>query len=413
MAVTPTSYEQYLLEMVNWARANPTAQANQLDIDLNEDLQAGTISPSPKAPLAFNGILIDAARQHSDWMLANDTFSHTGAGGSSAGDRIENAGYDPSWWGENIAMGYTFGTIDLEEGVAGSHDGLFKSSGHRTNLMQEEFHEIGLGVRTGEFNIQGFDYNTWMITQKFGQSTSGPFLTGVVYDDQNQNNFYNVGEGLGGAVITAEGTNGVFETETWASGGYSLELQPGSYTVTVSYDGRTFEADVDIGSNNVKLDAIWADMEIAVPNVVDGAIYRFYNEETGVHFLTKSSDERDMIINSMPTFQYEGVAFTTSASQDDGIAIYRFYNPETRAHFYTADEGERDTVLNEWPVFQYEGIAFYAHEDGGADMQGVHRLYNSESGAHFYTADTDEVQNVINEWPVFQYEGIAYYVDVA
>ena len=33
------------------------------------------------------GTLIDAADAHSTWMLATDTFSHTGANGSSAGDR--------------------------------------------------------------------------------------------------------------------------------------------------------------------------------------------------------------------------------------------------------------------------------------------------------------------------------------
>ena len=414
MSVTPTAYEQYLLELVNWARANPTAQANFLGIDLNQNLPAGTISPSAKAPLAFNGLLIDAARQHSDWMLANNTFSHTGIGGSSARDRIEASGYQPGWSGENIAWRGTTGTLNLEESVYQSHNGLFVSSGHRTNLLHEEFKEIGIGVRTGEFTTSdGRSFNAGMITQKFGQSTDGPFLTGVVFDDRDQSGFYTVGEGLGGAAITARGTGGVFETATWGSGGYTLELQPGTYAVTVSYGGRTLEANVNIGTSNIKLDAIWADMKVAVPDVVEGAIYRFYNEETGVHFLTTSSDERDTIINSMPTFQYEGVAFTTSASQGDGMAIYRFYNPETRAHFYTADPNERDLVQTEWPVFQYEGVAFHAYQDGGAGKQGVHRLYNSESGAHFYTADTSEAQDALTNWSAFRYEGIAYYVDMA
>ena len=149
MSVTPTAYEQYLLELVNWARANPTAQASALGISLNEDLPAGTISPSPKAPLAFNGLLIDAARQHSDWMLANDTFSHTGVSGSSPGDRIDAIGYNPTMWGENIAMNRFVGTHHLEADVTSLHEGLFESAGHRTNLLHEGFSEIGLGVRTG------------------------------------------------------------------------------------------------------------------------------------------------------------------------------------------------------------------------------------------------------------------------
>ena len=93
-AVGPSDYEQYLLELVNRGRANPTAEAARYGIDLNEGLAPGTISSDPKQPLALNLNLIDAARGHSQWMLDNDVFSHTGAGGSSPGDRMTAAGYD-------------------------------------------------------------------------------------------------------------------------------------------------------------------------------------------------------------------------------------------------------------------------------------------------------------------------------
>jgi hypothetical protein len=35
MTIQPTVYEQYLLELINWARANPAAQAAKLGITLN------------------------------------------------------------------------------------------------------------------------------------------------------------------------------------------------------------------------------------------------------------------------------------------------------------------------------------------------------------------------------------------
>ena len=40
----PTAYEQYFLELVNRARANPGGEAARLGIDLNQGLAAGTIS---------------------------------------------------------------------------------------------------------------------------------------------------------------------------------------------------------------------------------------------------------------------------------------------------------------------------------------------------------------------------------
>ena len=68
----PTAEEQYLLELVNRARQNPTAEAQLYGISLNEGLSPGTISETPKPPLAFNLNLIDAAREHSQWMLDTD-----------------------------------------------------------------------------------------------------------------------------------------------------------------------------------------------------------------------------------------------------------------------------------------------------------------------------------------------------
>jgi serralysin len=52
-------------------------------------------------------------------MLATNTFSHQGDGGSSAGERMAAAGYDftGSWtWGENLAWYGTTGTVDLARG---------------------------------------------------------------------------------------------------------------------------------------------------------------------------------------------------------------------------------------------------------------------------------------------------------
>ena len=153
--------------------------------------------------------------------------------------------------------------------------------------------------------------------------------------------------------------------------------------------------------------------EIELPEVVEGGVYRFFNEATGVHFMTTSSDERDMIINSMPTFRYEGVAFTTSAEPDDGLAVFRFFNAETGAHFYTASEAERDTILSQLPAFSFEGVAFHAFEDAAADRQAVYRFYNTETGTHFYTASDNERDDVMSGLPSFTFEGVAYYVDFA
>lgn len=254
----PSANEQYMLELVNRARANPNAEAAQYGIGLNQGLPSGTISGSSKQPLAFNLDLIDSSRDHSQWMLNTDTFSHTGAGGSSAGERMRAAGYDftGSWtWGENISWRGTTGTPNVTAYVGTQHEGLFKSSGHRRNILNDAFKEIGIGVRTGGFQA----YNAVMATQNFAKSGSSTFLTGVAFDDGvTDDDFYTVGEGLGDIQVkaTRQSDNAVFNTQTYDSGGYQIALAPGTYDVAFSGGGlsQVVNKTVTVDTKNVKLD---------------------------------------------------------------------------------------------------------------------------------------------------------------
>ncbi|HHI81607.1 MAG TPA: CAP domain-containing protein, partial [Rhizobiales bacterium] len=147
-----TDREQLMLELVNRARLDPAGEAARYGIDLNDGLPPGTISADAKQPLAMNPLLVDAALGHSQWMIDNDVFSHTGAGGSSPGDRMSSAGYSftGSWsWGENISWQGTTGTPDLTAYVYSQHESLFKSSGHRENIENDYFREVGIGQISG------------------------------------------------------------------------------------------------------------------------------------------------------------------------------------------------------------------------------------------------------------------------
>ena len=169
----PTAFEQYFLELVNRARLDPAAEAARLGIGLNDGLAAGTITTAAKAPLAFNPLLIDAAEAHSAWMLATDTFSHTGANGSSPGDRMAAAGYafGGSWsWGENISIRWGGTQAITPAAIDAFHDGLFRSPGHRTNIENAGFREIGIGVQAGEY--QGS--NGLTATEDFARSGTRP-----------------------------------------------------------------------------------------------------------------------------------------------------------------------------------------------------------------------------------------------
>jgi uncharacterized protein YkwD len=265
----PTNFDQYLLELVNRGRANPTAEASRYGINLNQGLAAGTISTAPKQPLAFSPALIASSRGHSQWMIDTNTFSHIGQGGSSPNQRMTAAGYSfgaPSAWAENLGWRGTTGTFSTIEYVNQIHKGLFLSPLHRVNQMHASFREFGTGVVSGKFLHQGTNYNALMVTEDFAVSGTSVFLTGVVYDDNlvSANGFYTPGEGLGGVTVTAiRNSDGQsFSTQTWASGGYTLPLNSGTYTVTVSGGalGVTLvKNNVSVENQNVKVDFTRAD----------------------------------------------------------------------------------------------------------------------------------------------------------
>lgn len=250
----PTAHEQYVLEMVNRARLDPLAEAARYGIDLNAGLAPGTLDGAARQPLAFNPLLIDAARGHSDWIIATDTFSHTGAGGSSPGARMQAAGYSftGSWsWGENIALrsgSIGAGTAEL------LHEQLFESAGHRVNLLNGFFREAGFGLAQGDY--KGF--GATVLTENFARSGSSVFLLGVTFDDADGDRFYDPGEGLGGVSLSLRNiaTGAVTQGSTWSAGGYQLALAPGSYEVTFSGGGLAAPVlrSVTIGASNVKLD---------------------------------------------------------------------------------------------------------------------------------------------------------------
>ena len=277
----PTAQDQYMLELINRSRLDPDAEAARYGIDLNEGLSAGTISNNPKQPLAFNLDLFEAAEGHSQYMLDNNIFSHTGEGGSNSSERMQNAGYtftNPSGSGENIAFVGMTGTPNFTSFVKQNHANLFideniPGRGHRVNLMNASFREIGISSLQGQFTSSRGTFNAVMSTQNFAYSAaSGPFLTGVAYTDAvTDDDFYTVGEGLGGITVTAVDTtnsSNTFTTTTLPAGGYQIDLLPNrTYEVTftgdLDGDGQGNDSaiyTVTIAFENIKLDVVSDDL---------------------------------------------------------------------------------------------------------------------------------------------------------
>ncbi|MGL4487910.1 MAG: hypothetical protein ACRCU5_00505, partial [Rhizobiaceae bacterium] len=92
------SHEQYLLELINRARLDPSAELARYNAavasgifddspmtGLNDGLAPGTISTAAIQPLAVNENLNTAATGHSLHMLTVDQFNHSGIGNGDIG----------------------------------------------------------------------------------------------------------------------------------------------------------------------------------------------------------------------------------------------------------------------------------------------------------------------------------------
>ena len=145
-------------------------------------------------------------------------------------------------------------------------------------------------------------------------------------------------------------------------------------------------------------------------NLVSGAtVYRFLNNETGVHFYTADETERDAV-QELNNFSFEGASYNsvdplTGASE--ATPVYRFLNQNTGVHLYTVSETERENV-EELDNFSFEGEAFSAYATEVEGSIPVYRFFNSNTGAHFYTPSAEERDNV-EDMSGFQSEGVAYY----
>jgi uncharacterized protein YkwD len=242
----PTAAEQLMLDQLNDIRANPVAYGNSIGLDLSG------VVPAP--PLAFDPLLIEAAHQHAQDMNDRGYFAHITPEGLDPGGRLTQVGFPWTSWGESSAAGSQDPTSASALAAlitdAGHPDLMHRSQLLAIDAMSQTQTEVGIGVVQGG---SGPLTNYYTIDTASTTDTR-PFLTGVVFNDAQGSGHYAAGEGLGHIVINVVGLFN-FSTVTWDSGGYSLQLNPGTYTITASGGALTapISQTVTIGTTNVRL----------------------------------------------------------------------------------------------------------------------------------------------------------------
>lgn len=118
-------------------------------------------------------------------------------------------------------------------------------------------------------------------------------------------------------------------------------------------------------------------------------MHRMYNPNSGEHFYTGSTEERDTLIKA--GWKYEGVGWNAPTGSD--TPVYRLYNPNAGDHHYTTSTDEADMLIA--AGWKYEGIGWYSDYN---ETTPLYRQYNpnAKTGTHNYTTSTTERDHLVS-----------------
>jgi uncharacterized protein YkwD len=141
-------------------------------------------------PLRENPELNASAQEKMEDMFEEQYFAHQSPSGEGAGDLVKLFGYEFIIIGENLALGNFQNDQNLVQA-------WMDSPGHRANILNVKYQEIGVAVGKGTFNGQA----TWLAVQHFALPLAAcpqpdKTLLAKIEEDQSQ-----IGELL--ATLTA------------------------------------------------------------------------------------------------------------------------------------------------------------------------------------------------------------------
>jgi uncharacterized protein YkwD/outer membrane murein-binding lipoprotein Lpp len=161
--------------------------------------------------LTQNETLSKMAEQKLNDLFAGQYFEHESPSGVGPSDLAKQVGYDYIVIGENLALGNFNGDKALV-------DAWMASPGHRANILNTRYREIGIAVGQGVFEGK----KTWIAVQEFGLPITAcpqPSRTDKTSIDQTKN-------GMNALEASLAKQKAVIDGETLKSGtDYNAEVE--------------------------------------------------------------------------------------------------------------------------------------------------------------------------------------------
>ena len=366
-------------------------------------------------PLQLDVELTETAMQRAAELSV--LYSHNRPDGTNCLTAFPTMGF--TTWGENIAIGYG-SAADVMEGWFYSERKLYEEGerdrdkvGHYLNIINPDFKSIGIGC---------FMQGTYYWEQALSGEEPARITTGgtvekshrinIDYDVCGTDQGFNKNDDLTGKTLAVGET---FEMHydvtndrwrynyvtldpscvTWTSSDTSVCTVDPAGVVTARAVGKaTVTATLPSGRS---LSHEWTVVE-AKPESTQ-VMYRLYNPNSGEHFYTASTVERDATIAA--GWNDEGIGWT--APSESNTPVYRLYSGTD--HHYTMSIVERDHLIDVgWTLEgdNAEGIAWYSDDQKRVPL---YRQFNpnvdpsaplNNSGSHNYTTSLEEHEQLIS-----------------
>ena len=366
-------------------------------------------------PLQLDVELTETAMQRAAELSV--LYSHNRPDGTNCLTAFPTMGF--TTWGENIAIGYD-SAADVMEGWFYSERKLYEEGerdrdkvGHYLNIINPDFKSIGIGC---------FMQGTYYWEQALSGEEPARITTGgtvekshrinIDYDVCGTDQGFNKNDDLTGKTLEVGET---FEMHydvtndrwrynyvtldpscvTWTSSDTSVCTVDPAGVVTARAVGKaTVTATLPSGRS---LSHEWTVVE-AKPESTQ-VMYRLYNPNSGEHFYTASTVERDATIAA--GWNDEGIGWT--APSESNTPVYRLYSGTD--HHYTMSIVERDHLIDVgWTLEgdNAEGIAWYSDDQKRVPL---YRQFNpnvdptaplNNSGSHNYTTSLEEHEQLIS-----------------
>jgi hypothetical protein len=278
----PSDAEQQMVWLMNRARSDPPAEGQWLattdhpEIATDRDfwnvnttlLESEFSAPSPKPPAAFDIRLHNAALDHAEYMISTDTQTHDGQL-----DRVVNIGYPLSDWGGGV-FAYAAGAINAHAAMnidwGDGDDGMQPGRGHRKQVMAMEVDFSNVGIAFVEVTESGKTVGPYVMAANHARvyedaTHFNRFITGTLWTDDDNDDFYDPGEGVPGALVMPD--SGDYFAVTGNAGGFAIPVESaGTYVLT--FEAPTIPAGttetVEVGTDSVWMDFTVPPMDLTM-----------------------------------------------------------------------------------------------------------------------------------------------------